>query len=434
MRRSAAGTRSASGGAARCWSCGLLQTASLLCYVAAAFGSAVSAMFWAGTIAEHLLGGMATVALFTLMMDASDPEHAGTDYTLLACAIVVAMGLANFTGATHRRRRWATDPTFVAGFLCLAGGLPRAGAQPRCASRARAAAASGARPETLAAARGISLGSRRRGPHARTQGAGHRHPRFPEAGHPVPGHHSAAARRFDATIDAIEALFTDAEWDGVDAVAGIESRGFILAAALAERRHKGFVPIRKKGKLPPPVVDVAYDLEYGSGVLEMQTGRGRLLLVDDVLATGGTLGASAALARQAGYAVDGIGVLLDLGIVPGFRCDELRAPLGAAVRLMTDERRGPVRADAARRSPSSSSPSSSTCSRSGSSSRCCRASIEDFMGGDTAGAAKVYGVFGTVWALMQFLLDAGRGRALGSLRPPSRDPAVEPRASASTTC
>ena len=62
-------------------------------------------MFWAGTVAEHLLGGMATVALFTLMMDASDPEHAGTDYTLLACAIVFAMGLANFTGADDRRRR-----------------------------------------------------------------------------------------------------------------------------------------------------------------------------------------------------------------------------------------------------------------------------------------------------------------------------------------
>jgi len=104
--------------------CGLLQTASLLCYVAAALGTGGLAMFWAGSIAEHLLGGMATVALFTLMMDASDPEHAGTDYTLLACAIVVAMGLANFTGATIADAV-GYAPTFVAGFVlsgvgCLA--------------------------------------------------------------------------------------------------------------------------------------------------------------------------------------------------------------------------------------------------------------------------------------------------------------------------
>jgi adenine phosphoribosyltransferase len=108
-------------------------------------------------------------------------------------------------------------------------------------------------------------------------------------------------------------------------VAGIESRGFILAAALADRRGKGFVPIRKKGKLPPPVVDVSYDLEYGSGVLEMQTGRGRMLLVDDVLATGGTLGASVSLVRQAGYELRGMGVLLDLGLAPGFASGGVKA-------------------------------------------------------------------------------------------------------------
>lgn len=98
---------------------GLLQTASLGFYVAAAAGTAVVPMLWAGSIAEHLLGGMASVALFTLMMDASDPEHAGTDYTLLACAIVVAMGLANFSGAVvaDARGYW---PTFVAG-LVLSG-------------------------------------------------------------------------------------------------------------------------------------------------------------------------------------------------------------------------------------------------------------------------------------------------------------------------
>jgi MFS family permease len=104
--------------------CGLLQTASLLFYVAAAMGVGGLAMFWAGNVAEHLLGGMATVALFTLMMDASDPGHASTDYTLLACAIVLAMGLANFTGAVIADAAGYL-PAFVAGFLlsgvgCLA--------------------------------------------------------------------------------------------------------------------------------------------------------------------------------------------------------------------------------------------------------------------------------------------------------------------------
>jgi MFS family permease len=103
--------------------CGLLQTASLLFYVAAAFGHGGMAMFWAGNVAEHLFGGMATVALFTLMMDAADPAHAGTDYTLLACAIVVAMGLANFTAASIADAV-GYGPTFVIGFaISLVGCL-----------------------------------------------------------------------------------------------------------------------------------------------------------------------------------------------------------------------------------------------------------------------------------------------------------------------
>jgi MFS family permease len=102
--------------------CGLLQTASLLCYVAAAYGIGGIAMFWAGSVAEHLLGSMATVALFTLMMDASDPEHAGTDYTLLACAIVFAMGLANFTGAAIGDA-FGYGAAFVAGFALSAAGV-----------------------------------------------------------------------------------------------------------------------------------------------------------------------------------------------------------------------------------------------------------------------------------------------------------------------
>jgi len=117
---------------------------------------------------------------------------------------------------------------------------------------------------------------------------------------------------FAATIAALDGLYSEQEWRGVDQVAGIEARGFILAAALAARRGKGFVPIRKQGKLPPPVVELAYALEYGSGVLEIQPGAGRVLIIDDVLATGGTLHAAAELCVRAGRQVAGFAALIDL--------------------------------------------------------------------------------------------------------------------------
>lgn len=123
---------------------------------------------------------------------------------------------------------------------------------------------------------------------------------------------------FGATIAALDALCSEAEWRGVDQVVGIESRGFILAAALAERRGKGFLPIRKQGKLPPPVVDLPYALEYGEGVLEMQPGSGRVLIIDDVHATGGTLQAAADLCVAAGYEVAGLAVLIDLKLNGAF--------------------------------------------------------------------------------------------------------------------
>jgi adenine phosphoribosyltransferase len=134
---------------------------------------------------------------------------------------------------------------------------------------------------------------------------------------------------FDAAVQALDALLSDAEWADVDAVAGIESRGFILGAALAVHRGKGFVLVRKQGKLPPPVVDISYQLEYGSGVLEMQRGRGRLVLVDDVLATGGTMGAAAELCLRAGYQLQALAALIDLNIVPDYAWRNLR--LRAAV-------------------------------------------------------------------------------------------------------
>jgi adenine phosphoribosyltransferase len=125
-------------------------------------------------------------------------------------------------------------------------------------------------------------------------------------------------QQFPATLDALEALLSEREWGDIDALAGVESRGFVLAAGLAARRGKGFVPVRKQGKLPPPVVSAAYALEYGSGVLEMQRGSGDVFLIDDVLATGGTMQASAELCGAAGYRVRGLAVLIDLRIMGDF--------------------------------------------------------------------------------------------------------------------
>ena len=116
---------------------------------------------------------------------------------------------------------------------------------------------------------------------------------------------------FKLAIDEYEKLFTPEEWAAVDYISGVESRGFIFAAALAERLGKGLVLIRKQGKLPGDVQALSYSLEYGEAVLEMQRGQGNIIIIDDVLATGGTLTAAANLAINTGYQVKGIGILLN---------------------------------------------------------------------------------------------------------------------------
>jgi adenine phosphoribosyltransferase len=127
---------------------------------------------------------------------------------------------------------------------------------------------------------------------------------------------------FHATIDAIVAHYRqDTGGAGFDVVAGIEARGFVIAAAVAYATGVGVVPIRKAGKLPRETVRETYALEYGEATLELHTdafaGGQRVLLVDDVLATGGTAEASLRLVESAGGVVAGFTVLLELAFLDG---------------------------------------------------------------------------------------------------------------------
>ncbi|MEI6667316.1 MAG: adenine phosphoribosyltransferase [Acidobacteriota bacterium] len=135
---------------------------------------------------------------------------------------------------------------------------------------------------------------------------------------------------FKAVIDYLAAPFVGA---GIDLVVGIESRGFILGGPVADRLGAGFCPIRKPGKLPAKVVRESFQLEYGSDVIELHedavTAGQRVLIVDDVLATGGTARAAASLVRQLGGHLFGLAFLIELGFLkgrdqlPGLRVDSV---------------------------------------------------------------------------------------------------------------
>jgi adenine phosphoribosyltransferase len=124
----------------------------------------------------------------------------------------------------------------------------------------------------------------------------------------------------------IEALARPFEGDKIDVVVGVESRGFILGGAVADRLGTGFAPVRKKGKLPSETVQETYDLEYGTDCLEIhsdavETGQ-KVLIVDDVLATGGTAAATIKLIRRLGGDVRSLAFLIELEFLNG------RAKLG----------------------------------------------------------------------------------------------------------
>ncbi|WP_327693653.1 adenine phosphoribosyltransferase [Streptomyces sp. NBC_00459] len=123
---------------------------------------------------------------------------------------------------------------------------------------------------------------------------------------------------FTALTDALADI---AVRSGATKIVGLEARGFILGAPVAVRAGLGFIPVRKAGKLPGATLSQAYDLEYGSAEIEvhaedLSTGD-RILIVDDVLATGGTAEASMQLIRRAGAEVAGIAVLMELGFLNG---------------------------------------------------------------------------------------------------------------------
>lgn len=123
--------------------------------------------------------------------------------------------------------------------------------------------------------------------------------------------------------DVVTGMAAQFRGSGIEVVAGIESRGFILGGALATELGAGFTPIRKPGKLPHQRLRVEYDLEYGSDALEAHIDAvrpgARVLVVDDVLATGGTASAAVQLVRQLGGDVAAAAFLLELGFLDGRR-------------------------------------------------------------------------------------------------------------------
>jgi adenine phosphoribosyltransferase len=133
----------------------------------------------------------------------------------------------------------------------------------------------------------------------------------------------------EAVAEAVGRLVAWGRGQGATLVAGIESRGFLFGLPVAQALSVGFVPVRKPGKLPAETIAQSYELEYGSDTLEIHadavTPDDRVLIVDDLLATGGTAAATARLFEQAGAQVAGLGFVIELGALNGRALLEGRA-------------------------------------------------------------------------------------------------------------
>lgn len=131
---------------------------------------------------------------------------------------------------------------------------------------------------------------------------------------PLMGNHKG----MKAAVRMIHDYFKDRK---IDYVVGIESRGFIFGSLLADRLGAGFVPVRKPGKLPYKTISKSYSLEYGTNTIEIHTDAipagARVLMMDDLLATGGTMAAACELVRQLGGHIVGVGFVIELCFLPG---------------------------------------------------------------------------------------------------------------------
>jgi adenine phosphoribosyltransferase len=129
-----------------------------------------------------------------------------------------------------------------------------------------------------------------------------------------------SAEAFRTAVDVMAAEFAG---EGIQYVVGVEARGFILGGAVAAKLNAGFIPVRKLGKLPSKTVSVAYDLEYGTSTIEVHKDAvpagAKILMVDDLLATGGTIKASCELIERLGGKIAGVVFLIELTELDGIK-------------------------------------------------------------------------------------------------------------------